>query len=310
MSGYIHFTNEEKEQAASVDLEQFLLCRGERLLPSGREKRLEGDHSITIHGSEWYDHAEDRGGHAISFVQKYYDLSYPEAVTLLLGGVQGVPYPKATKQEVREPQPFHLPPASRNMRRTYAYLVNHRKIDRSIVSTFARAKLLYEDEEYHNAVFVGRDQQGVARHAHKRSTNSAGKSFRLTVAGSDFHYSFHHIGHDDSLYVFEAPIDLMSYISMHQENWEAHNYVSCCGTSSTPVLSLLSLHPQIKTVYLCLDNDDAGHKACLRMAAQIAEQFEIASDRLTPLGKDWNDDLVVQVKQQQKEVTIPCQTFG
>ena len=130
------------------------------------------------------------------------------------------------------------------------------------------------------------------------------------IAGSDFHYSFHHIGHDDSLYVFEAPIDLMSYISMHQENWEAHNYVSCCGTSSTPALSLLSLHPQIKTVFLCLDNDAAGHKACLRMAAQIAEQFEIASDRLSPLGKDWNDDLVAQVKQQQKEVTIPCQTFG
>ena len=42
--------------------------------------------SVTIRGNEWYDHAEERGGHAVSFVQRFYHLSYPEAVTMLLGG--------------------------------------------------------------------------------------------------------------------------------------------------------------------------------------------------------------------------------
>ena len=60
MSTYIHFTEEQKQRAASVDLEEFLRCRGEKLLASGREKRLARDHSVTIRGNEWYDHAEER----------------------------------------------------------------------------------------------------------------------------------------------------------------------------------------------------------------------------------------------------------
>ena len=54
---YIHFTEEQKRLAASVDLVEFLRQRGEKLLPSGHEKRLDSDHSITVRGNEWYDHA-------------------------------------------------------------------------------------------------------------------------------------------------------------------------------------------------------------------------------------------------------------
>ena len=81
---YVHFTDEQKQQAASVDLEAFLRSRGERLISSGRDKRLASDHSITIRGNEWYDHAEETGGKAINFVQRYYGLAYAEAVTMLL----------------------------------------------------------------------------------------------------------------------------------------------------------------------------------------------------------------------------------
>lgn len=77
---YIPFTTEQKELAASIDLEAFLLSRGEKLIQSGREKRLASDHSITIRGNEWYDHAQEQGGNAISFVQRYYNLSFPEAM--------------------------------------------------------------------------------------------------------------------------------------------------------------------------------------------------------------------------------------
>ena len=40
MSKYIPFTTEQKERAASVDLEEFLRRRGEKLITSGRDKRL------------------------------------------------------------------------------------------------------------------------------------------------------------------------------------------------------------------------------------------------------------------------------
>lgn len=306
MAKYIHFTEEQKQQAASVDLERFLLCRGEKLITSGREKRLARDHSVTVRGNEWYDHAEERGGHAVSFVQKFYGLSYPEAVFLLLGGDTGNAFPAASEKEPEEPKPFELPPANSDMRRVYAYLVKRRGIDRDIVTAFARAKLLYEDAEYHNAVFVGTDADGVARHAHKRSTNSEGKAFRLNVEGSNPKHSFHHIGTDGRLYVFEAPIDLLSYITLNPENWQEHSYVACCGTSSHPVLELVAQHPEIKAVYLCLDNDEAGHTACKRMEA-LLEMVGVQTMQLIPFGKDWNDDLL---SARQKEVSVQCQAPG
>ena len=70
MSTYIHFTEEQKQRAASVDLEEFLRCRGEKLLASGREKRLARDHSVTIRGNKWFDHSKREGGYAIRFVQR------------------------------------------------------------------------------------------------------------------------------------------------------------------------------------------------------------------------------------------------
>ena len=83
------------------------------------------------------------------------------------------------------------------------------------MARFVKAGLLYEDAEYHNAVFVGTDTDGVPRHAHKRSANSYGKAFRLNVEGSDPRYSFHYVGTGRSLYVFEAPIDMLSFITLY-----------------------------------------------------------------------------------------------
>ena len=302
MGTYIPLTAEEKERAASVDLEEFLWQRGEKLLPSGREKRLASDRSITIRGSEWYDHEEHQGGNAISFVRKHYGLSYPEAVEELLGRRSGQTYPVAQSTKT-PPKAFELPQANRDMRRVFAYLVKHRHIHHSVVTHFARARLLYEDAKYHNCVFVGRDERGIPRHAHKRSCNSTGKAFRQNVEGSDPRYSFHHRGTDGRLFVFEAPIDLLSYLTLHPENWQAHSYVACCGTSAIPALSMLERMSAPEEVYLCLDNDQAGEKGSLRMAEQIAEQFNIASDRLLPEHKDWNDDLCAG-NQEQDAVTM------
>lgn len=99
---YIHFTEDQKLRANSVDLVEFLRRQGEKLISSGQDKRLTSDHSITVHGNEWYDHAAERGGHAISFVQNFYGLTYPEAVTRLLNGEQGEVYIPAEKKEKKK----------------------------------------------------------------------------------------------------------------------------------------------------------------------------------------------------------------
>lgn len=87
--GYVYFTDDQKQRANAVNLEDFLTRQGEKLLRSGREKRLASDHSITVRGNEWYDHAAEKGGCAIDFVQRFYGRSFPDAVTMLLNGEQG-----------------------------------------------------------------------------------------------------------------------------------------------------------------------------------------------------------------------------
>lgn len=82
MASFIKFTDEQKQAANAVDLECFLVCRGEQLLDSGREKRLTSNHSITIRGNTWYDHATRQGGKAISFLQYHYRMNFPEAGVL------------------------------------------------------------------------------------------------------------------------------------------------------------------------------------------------------------------------------------
>ena len=298
MSQYIHFTDEQRQRAACVDLEAFLRRQGEKLLDSGREKRLARDHSVTIRGNEWYDHAEERGGHAISFVQRFYNLNYPDAVLLLLGNGVGAVYPCASEKKPDPPKPFELPLAHSNMRRVFAYLVKQRHISPEIVAHFAKAKLLYEDAEYHNAVFVGKDENGIPRHAHKRSTNSTGKSFRMNVEGSNPRYSFHHIGTNGHLYVFEAPIDMLSYITLYPDNWQENSYVACCGVSIQPVLKMLERVPALNTVHLCLDNDEAGQKAAQRMSGQLEATCTV--ELLSPSRKDWNDELTALVEREME----------
>ena len=296
---YIHFTDDQKRRAGEVDLEQFLLRQGERLIPSGFEKRLASDHSITIRGNRWYDHAAGQGGGPISFVQQFYNLSYPEAVTKLLGGEHGTVYVSAPKQKKVEKKAFALPPASKDMRRMYAYLLKNRLLDRDVISAFVREGLLYESREkfkngvneYHNAVFVGKDASGIAHHAHKRSVNSIGRTFRINIEGSDPRCSFHHTGSSGRLYIFEAPIDLLSFLTLYPEDWERHSYVSLCGTAEHAMLWMLEQNPGIHTVCLCLDHDAAGIEANGRLADILREHGYDEVEVLQSEYKDWNEDI-------------------
>ena len=106
MGKFVYFTSAEKRQGQTGGpprfpaLPSFLLDRGEKLIMAGREYRLVSDHSITVRGPMWYDHAARKGGRAISFVQQFYDKTYPEAVSILLGrdGQGIIPIAKQERQ--------------------------------------------------------------------------------------------------------------------------------------------------------------------------------------------------------------------
>ena len=292
MSSYTHFTEEEKEQARNTDLVSFLRHRGETLKRSGSEYEWKSDiGKVTIRGNLWFHQYEREGGDAIGFVQRYGNLTFPEAVSCLLSEQGIVITAQQRVAEQKEKKSFALPKASADMRRMYAYLLKGRFLDREIVDAFVKEKLLYEDGKYHNAVFVGRDEQGVPRHAHKRGTYSE-SGFKGNVDGSSPEYSFHYIGTGNKLYVFEAPIDMLSYLSMHKEGWQENSYVALCSVAPQAVVHLLKTNPHIDTIVTCLDHDKAGIEGNYRVAEAVrtlGEKFTVK--RKSPPYKDWNESL-------------------
>ena len=290
MSTYIHFTEAEKEQARQTDLVELLRSQGERLKPSGREfEWRDGSEKVTVRGNLWFHQYEEVGGDAIDFVRRFYNKNYPEAMQYLLGGCNGrlVVSPPIQKEP---PPPFELPQKNDNMRRVYAYLLNKRGIDRDVLYAFAHAGMIYECAKYHNAIFVGFDKSGKAGHAHKRGTGSE-SSYKGNVASGIPENSFHWTGKSDKLYLFEAPIDMLSFISMNKDGWRNHSYAASCGVADRVLFQMLSDNPNINTVYLCLDNDEAGHKANKRISDKLFTQG-IQTEILVPSHKDWNEDLL------------------
>lgn len=302
MGGFFYgkYSKEQVERANQVDLEELLIRNGEELIHSGREKRLASDHSITIRENRWYDHAAGEGGFSLSFVRKHYGLSFGDAMRMLTGENGQVPLPYIHAKPREPAKEFVLPPANNSMRRMYGYLVGHRQIDPDVLFAFVKRKLVYEDTPYHNAVFVGLDENNGPCHAHKRSTVSMGKQFRLNVEGSNPAYSFHWNGNNGNLFIFEAPIDLLSYISLYPEDWQQNSYVALCGVGGQAMFKQLELHPDLQEVFLCLDNDQAGQKASERFSVQLSEIGKSVY-RLVPQNKDWNDDLKEENLLQQEE---------
>ena len=295
---YIPFTDEQKQLANSVDLAEYLRVRGEKLERVGIEHKLiyydsSGKHdSITIRGSKWFDHKNQTGGGAIKFMQEFYGMDFQTAVQELLGQtVTPLSHspPKAIAKE--EKKEFRLPEANTNMHRVYAYLIKQRFISPDIISHFAKQHTLYEDKEHHNAVFVGLDENGVPRQASKRSTNSYGNSFRITCEGSDTRYSFAHFGESKRLYVFEVPIDIMSFLTLYPKDWQKHSCIAMNGVYENAVLTALKSHSNLSEIVLCVDNDEGGIEAVDRLRDILNENGYSNVKRLAPPYKDWNEVL-------------------
>ena len=287
------YSQEQIDRANQVNLEDFLRAQGETLIRSGKEYRWKCHDSLTVRGNKWFRHSQSKGGDPVDFVMEFYSKSFPEAVRMLIGeegtGVQ--------EARPAPPPDFRLPLRTLSNARVLDYLTKRRCIAPAIVEHFIASGDLYEDASHHNAVFVGRDKTGLPRYAHCRGTADR---FRLDVAGSDKSYGFCHQGEGGQLFVFEAPIDLMSFLCLYPKDWKSRSYLSLGGVSGKALERFFSEHPDIKQVFLCLDSDTAGCDACKRLAESMPDRLTVI--RLLPARKDWNE--VLQHKDE-----IPNQKF-
>lgn len=315
MGNFIRFTEEQIEAANSVRISEILDREGEKYRKWGKQFQWMRHDSVIFCGSKWFRYSEGEGGRAISFCMKFLGKSFPDAVEYLLeflpefgektptNGVRrketnGKKLPSRDAQnEPLEgevfPSRLRLPEANPTMKNAYRYLIRERLLDPEVVSFFAREGALYEERKCHGVVFLGKDKNGAVRNAHVRGTidGNHGK-FRMTVEGSDAHYGFGYAGPGTLLYAFEAPIDLMSFVS-YRRGWKEQSYVALNGVGGNAVFRFLEEYPNVRGVVLCLDNDEAGEKASFRIARQLREMGVTDVRRLASVHKDWNEDLII-----------------
>ena len=276
------YTQAQIDKANAVDLEKFLRAQGETLVRSGKEYRWKAHDSLTVCGNKWFRHSQSKGGLPVDFVMEFYGKSFPEAVQMLTGE-PGEAQPEADPA----PSPaFRLPLRNVTNANILNYLTQERKLSPSLVNFFIAAGDIYEDSSHHNVVFVGRDADGHPRYASNRGIQ---EKFRQDAAGAEKAFGFAHRGTDKQLLVFEAPIDLLSFIELFPKNWQQHNYLSLGGVSGKALRQFLSERPDVERVFLCLDADKAGEDACKRLAL-LPDTVSVT--RIQPCMKDWNDVLV------------------
>ena len=284
-----HYTESQISAANHVDLAAFLMSRGEKLSHRGNQYLWEKN-QVWIHGHEWYSHYESKGGHAVSFVMRYFGLSFQNAVEELIGGstISSVQQDMVIAKEMKS---LVLPQRSETTNRLLRYLTGERFITREIVEYFVNTKTLYEDAKYHNCVFVGLDESGVPRHCHIRSTSG---NYKRTEAGSQAAYSFHHDGESEWLFVFESPIDMLAFITLHRKDWQKHSYVALCSVSERALLHRLEVNPNLQKIVLCLDNDNAGISACERIKSILRNKGYSDIRIFHSINKDWDEDIKAQ----------------
>ena len=302
---YVQFDPAVIEQARQIDLLSYL----QRYEP-GNLKRVAGNvyctrehDSLKISNGKWYWWSRGFGGFsALDYLMKVRELGFVEAVQTLTGDMgDWKPSPPAVKKD--EPKVLLLPPQNKDSDKVLQYLFG-RGIDYAIVQDCIADGTIYESADYHNAVFIGKDESGNPKYAACRGTMG---SFKRDASGSDKRYSFRLLAREPThtVHLFEAAIDVLSYatyLKCEGKDYKAANLLSLSGVyqpkkelaeSRIPIAltTFLNAHPQIKTIYLHLDNDKAGRLCTAALQELLQKDYKIV-DAPPPVGKDVNDFLM------------------
>ncbi len=310
-----YVTPEQIERAKQMDLLTYLQYYEsyELVRFSGNVYTTRTHDSLKISNGKWCWWSRGIGGRsALDYLIKVRGMSFPEAVIQIDGQVAVVPPVSSKVEKTTEPKRLLLPDKNENNDRVIAYLMG-RGIHRDLIDYCIKTKRLYESRNYHNAVFIGFDKEGVPRYGTLRGTSV--RRFLGEVNGSDKHFSFSIPARNESskLHLFESAIDLMSYCTLELQSgkdWRQENHLSLAGIykpkqnieESTPPAALMQFledHPYIGDIALHLDNDTSGRLAAKTLQAILPIPYTV-SDEPPKRGKDYNDYLKITLKMRQR----------
>lgn len=279
--------------------------------------------SLKISNGLWCWNSRGIGGKsAVKYLTDVKGYSFIDAVKIIVEKEKLQPPVKAIAPKKKRVYNLKLPPKSPTDDKVKEYLTG-RGIDESIIDYCLEHNLIFESLPYHNAVFVGFNEQSKPKYAAFRATEN--KRIMGECEGSDKAYSFELTNDNSNIHLFESAIDLLSYatlVKMQGKDWQNVSMISLAGVytpkekieeSKIPkaLVTYLKSHPYIEKIYLHLDSDYAGRLATKTLKIILPTEYpniEIV-DNPVPRGKDVNDFLLLSkgMKPVVSERRIPSE---
>lgn len=315
---YIKYSDEQIKNVRETDMLDFLGRKeGFTFQKQGSVFVCNQHDSLIVQADRqrWYWNSQDtKGLNCIDWLMKIDGYEWQEAMQTMcnVSTVETFKRTETAKKEQEKVEKQIIVPekTTSKFNQTFAYLTKTRCIAPQIVNFCFKEHYIYQDIKG-NCVFAGYDEQGEIKFAETKITNSYNTYRPRNVSGSDKNYSFNLSclnGNSKNLtvYVFEAPVDLLSHATMtliseqkkaETENrtvnincWQEQNRLSLSGCSDVALNAYLHRYPQIKNIVLCLDNDDAGKEAIDNISKKYGNEYNISVHHAKN-GKDYNEAL-------------------
>lgn len=315
---YMQVSKEQVEIANSVNLVDYLQSIGEPLKEEGSNYFRHDTHdSLVVNGRKNYFtwNSKNVSGNAITYLMNVYDLPFQSAVKKINADVGNCTVKEYERKAPIYPEKFNY--NVKELPRTdevEEYLINERKINRSLVKQLIEHDYICEDV-YKNVVFKWKDETGKLIGANLQGTRIIPEEKRISPDRAYFKHvlpttedaTFNGFnitrGYPENLYFFESPIDALSYLSLNKSTLTNCRLVSMDGLKHKTVYKvmerttkeLLKEGRSIKSSVLCVDNDTAGKEFIAKLKGFKIGGVPITSDIPNlPKGRekwDWNNEL-------------------
>lgn len=257
------YNKDEIQQAAAMDIVSVVESFGIQLKKTGKAYSHGENHKLRVYpdSNSYYDFSTGVGGDPINFVKRQLDTTFANAMNYLLEG-------EYTQTDfIEQPkEDFHYYfPRNSDTRVGKEYLINERKLDPILVNFLFEKDRIRMDKMNQiifpwqkDNVIVGATVQGTSYDPEKYAKGR----FKGIAKNSESNFSYNiSIGKPNKMYVFESPIDLLSYWSMNKDLRNV-SFVSTNGAKEAAVFKtlgyLVTNNCQIKDIYVCSDNDRVG----------------------------------------------------
>lgn len=325
-------SKEEKDRANNVNLLEYLLSIGEPLKSDGNNFYRHEEHdSLVVNSRKNYFSWNSRNvsGNAVTYLMNVYNLPFQHAVKKINNDLGDQDLSNFRAPEPTYPSKFNYDINEvSSTENVFKYLVHDRKIDPDLVQAFIRADLIKEDA-YKNVVFkwkengelIGTNLQGTREIPEEKRVHADRPYFKKVLpttkeaTNSGFNITR---GYPDKLYFFEAPIDLLSYLSLNRTKLTNCRLISMDGLKQQTIIQTLQKTMKelemngrdLESITLCVDNDNAGKEFIAKLQnyeiqRKDGQSISINSDiPELPKGQtkwDWNNELQLRVESSIKK---------